>query len=226
MKGCPLACTWCHNPEGISPDLQVMRSLSGERIVGREYTSVELADLLNHQADILRMNEGGVTFSGGEPLMQAEFIAEVIDQLKDIHVVLDTSGYGSEEAFRMLVRRSNLVFLDLKIIDREAHRKHTGRYNDLILSNVQLLRQLGKPFHIRVPLVPGVTDTDKNLAAIAATIKGIPELIQVDLLPYNKAAGGKYEACGMVFKPDYSENKDLNINLTPFQSQGMIALQH
>jgi pyruvate formate lyase activating enzyme len=158
--------------------------------------------------------------------MQAEFIAEVIDQLKDIHVVLDTSGYGSEEAFRMLVSRSNLIYLDLKIIDREEHRKHTGRYNDLILSNVQQLKQLGKPFHVRVPLVPGVTDTAKNLADIASTVKDIPSLVQVDLLPYNKAAGGKYEACGMIFNPDYNENEALNIDLSPFQNQGITVQQY
>src|SRR5512144_760741 len=78
LKGCPLTCMWCHNPEGQSMQPQIIRSPAGERMAGQEFTSVQLAALLNQQADILNANEGGVTFSGGEPLFQAEFVAEVI----------------------------------------------------------------------------------------------------------------------------------------------------
>src|SRR5512147_2306707 len=81
MKGCPLACMWCHNPEGQSLKPQVMISPAGRRLAGAEYTPSELAALLNRQAPIFRANEGGVTFSGGEPLMQARFVADVIDLL-------------------------------------------------------------------------------------------------------------------------------------------------
>src|SRR5450759_3748167 len=81
LKGCPLACMWCHNPEGQSIQPQVIRSLSGERVAGREFSAKDLASLLNEQATILRTNAGGITFSGGEPLFQAEFVAEVIDHL-------------------------------------------------------------------------------------------------------------------------------------------------
>src|SRR5512140_760389 len=97
MKGCPLVCTWCHNPEGQSRQPQIIRSPAGERLAGREYTAEQLAGLLNQQAGILKANEGGVTFSGGEPLLQARFVAEVIDLLADTHILLDTSGYGSEQ---------------------------------------------------------------------------------------------------------------------------------
>ena len=92
MKGCPLRCTWCHNPEGLDMAPSVMRSPAGERTVGRSYEAAELAAILSRQASILAMNGGGVTFSGGEPLMQAGFVAEVIDLLPGMHVVLDTSG--------------------------------------------------------------------------------------------------------------------------------------
>lgn len=221
MKGCPLRCSWCHNPEGISPMPQIMKGLAGERLVGKEYTSDELAGLLNRQAEILRANEGGVTFSGGEPLLQAEFVAEVIDQLDDIHVLLDTSGFGSEENFLLLANRCNLVFFDIKLIDREAHRHYTGQYNDPILHNLRVLSEMGTPFVVRVPLVPGVTDTKQNLEDIAKTVCGLPGLIRVDLLPYNKAAGGKYSACGMEFEPNYIENSELNADPEPFKSQGI-----
>ena len=95
--------------------------------VGHRYASGELAALLNSQADILRGNEGGVTFSGGEPLLQAPFVAEVIDRLDRTHVVLDTSGYGSDDDFRLLIAKSDLVFFDLKLMDPSEHRRHTGR---------------------------------------------------------------------------------------------------
>ena len=217
MKGCPLSCTWCHNPEGQSMRPQIIRGLAGERLAGKEYTAMQLAAFLNQQADILQRNEGGVTFSGGEPLMQAEFVAEVIDLLNNVHILLDTSGYGTKHNFQKLIDRSNLVFFDLKLIDRVAHQHYTGCNNDLILSNLEVLSASGKPFVIRVPLVPGVTDTDENLASIAQTIGGLSGLIRVDLLPYNKAAGSKYQYAGMEFKPDYDETRPLNINITPFE---------
>ncbi len=218
MKGCPLSCTWCHNPEGQSMRPQIIRGLASERLAGQEYTAAQLATLLNQQADILRSNEGGVAFSGGEPLLQAEFVAEVIDLLDRVHILLDTSGYGRGQDFQKLVDRSDLVFLDLKLVDRVAHQHYTGQSNELILSNLKMLSASGKPFVIRVPLVPGVTDTDENLTSIAQTVCGLPGLVRVDLLPYNKAAGSKYQYAGMEFKPDYDETRPLNINTMLFQN--------
>jgi pyruvate formate lyase activating enzyme len=217
MKGCPLRCAWCHNPEGQARQPQSLRSAAGERIAGKEYTAAELAARLNQQANILKANEGGVTFSGGEPLLQSEFIARVIDLLNDVHVLLDTCGCASEEDFRRTAERSDLIFFDLKVNDRSLHRHYTGVDNDPILHNLQVMTTLGVPFVIRVPLVPGVTDTDSNLGAIANTVSGLDGLVRVDLLPYNKAAGAKYESVGMEFKPDYDETRKLNINTAIFQ---------
>lgn len=221
MKGCPLSCTWCHNPEGQSRQPQVIRGSAGERLAGCEFTATELATLLNEQTDILRANEGGITFSGGEPLLQADFVAEVIDSLDDVHVLLDTSGYGDQAGFLRLIERSDLIYFDLKLIDRAAHRHYTGCDNEVILNNLKILNVSGKPFVIRVPLVPGVTDTDENLAAIAQTVRGLPGLLYVSLLPYNQAAGSKYEYAGMEFKPGYDERRPLNINRKVFEQYGM-----
>jgi len=221
LKGCPLACQWCHNPEGQSSRPQVMHGRTGDRTVGQQMTSQEVAAVLNRQAPILRSNEGGVTFSGGEPLMQAAFVAEVIEQLDDLHVLLDTCGYGAGPDFRLLLKHVNMVYYDLKLIDPQAHRHFTGCDNDLILSNLRTLSDSGVPFVIRVPLVPGITDTHANQAAIAETVKGLPGLVQVDLLPYNKAAGAKYAAAGIVFNPEYDENQPVSIDLTPFEQAGV-----
>ena len=120
MKGCPLACMWCHNPEGQSKRPEIIKSPAGSRIAGTEYTPAALAELLNQQAVIFKANRGGVTFSGGEPLMQARFITEVIDLLDDIHIVLDTCGYARPYAFQMVLKRTNLVYYDLKLIKADA----------------------------------------------------------------------------------------------------------
>jgi pyruvate formate lyase activating enzyme len=220
LKGCPLHCTWCHNPEGQSRQPQRMTSPAGTRVVGFEIGSGELADRLNRQAVILRPNEGGITFSGGEPLMQAAFVAEVVDRLERLHVLLDTSGYGAESDLRLLLERIDLVYYDLKLIDEAAHLRYTGGSNRIILSNLQILSASGVPFVVRVPLVPGVTDTDENLAAIARTLRDLPGLVRVDLLPYNRAAGAKYHAAGMEFHPDYDEDQPVHVNTHVFLEAG------
>lgn len=221
MKGCPLACTWCHNPEGQSYEPQWMRGPGGSRLAGTEYSPPELAALLNRQGPILKANEGGVTFSGGEPLMQAGFIAGVIDLLDGLHVLLDTSGYGAEEDLRRLLGRVDMVYYDLKLVDPTLHRRYTGRDNERILSNLAVLSQSGVPYVIRVPLAPGVTDSDANLAAIAELAAKLPGLERVDLLPYNRAAGAKYEAAGRQFRPGYDENQPVNANTQSFERVGV-----
>ena len=223
LKGCPLTCQWCHNPEGQSRRSQVMHGLGGDRLAGTEYTSVELATLLNQQAAILNANEGGVTFSGGEPLLQAQFVAEVIDRLEAVHTLLDTSGYGEEVDLRLLLQRVDLVYYDIKLIDRDAHRHYTGVPNDRILNNLNVLAASGVPYVIRVPLVPGVTDSEENLIGIANTIKELPGLMQVDLLSYNQAAGAKYQAAGRVFKPEYDETRPVNAPIKIFEDAGLKA---
>jgi pyruvate formate lyase activating enzyme len=222
LKGCPLRCAWCHNPEGLSPEPQVVRGTTGERLAGRTYTPAELASLLNRQAPLLR-DHGGVTFSGGEPLMQAAFVAETIDRLQELHVTLDTSGYAPPEEFRRVAGRCDLVLFDLKLMDREAHRRWTGVDNEPIQRNLAELALLGRPFIIRVPLVPGVTDTPANLRAIARQVSALPGRPRVELLPYNRAAGGKYAACGLEWKPAYHEEAPINANLKPFEDLNVVA---
>jgi len=218
LKGCPLHCIWCHNPEGQSSQPQTMTSPVGKREVGQSYTSEALAKQINSQAEILRMNKGGVTFSGGEPLMQSVFVAEVIDQLDNLHVLLDTSGYADEKDLRRVVSKSHLVHYDLKLVDKTAHLKYTGVENDIILSNLRVVGELGKDFIIRVPLVPGITDTDANLKAIAETVQGLSGLREVNLLPYNKAAGAKYKACGKKFEIGFDPAKPVNANTSIFEA--------
>ncbi len=223
LKGCPMRCSWCHNPEAQSSEPQVIHAGGFRRDVGTRYESADLAALLNRQTNILQANGGGVTFSGGEPLLQARFVADVIDGLGDLHIVLDTSGYAEQKDLRLVAAKCHLVYYDVKLIDAEAHRRYTGLDNAPILSNLHHLADMGVPFVVRVPLVPGVTDTDANLSAIACAVSALPGLVRVELLPYNRAAGGKYAAAGMSFHPDFDESAAVNANLEPFTEAGVEA---
>lgn len=223
LKGCPLRCAWCHNPEGFVREHQTMSTAAGQRIVGMDISAEALARLLNRQAEILSASEGGVTFSGGEPLMQARFVAEVIDRLDGIAVLLDTSGYAEEADFCLVVGRCDMVYFDLKLIDPTTHQRFTGQDNGPILRNLYRLAELGTPYVVRVPLVPGVTDTDQNLAAIAEAIRDLPGLVEVHLLAYNRAAGGKYQGLGIPFQPTWDETQAVNANVTHFTDVGLNA---
>ncbi|MFH1616645.1 MAG: radical SAM protein [Planctomycetota bacterium] len=221
LKGCPLRCWWCHNPEGQNLSPEIMHSPAGKRYVGKEYTSAALTELLNRQADILRLAEGGVTFSGGEPLMQSDFVSEVIDHLDNLHVILDTCGYASQDKFRQVAGRCNMIYFDLKIMDAEKHAQYARADNRVILNNLCVLATLDIPFVVRVPLVPDITDTSENFAEIASKIHDMPNLVGVHLLSYNRIAGGKYKALDKEFSPCFNESKAANVDFSAFTSRGI-----
>jgi pyruvate formate lyase activating enzyme len=221
LKGCPLRCSWCHNPEGLSGEPQIIGSRAGNRTAGRRFTSSELADLLNKQAAVLRASEGGVTFSGGEPLAQAAFVAEVIQKVQGLHITLDTSGFGSVADFLLLAGACNLVLFDLKLMNPTLHRRFTGQDIEPILQNLDVLATLSATCVIRVPLIPGVTDTRENLAAIAEAARRLPNLIRVELLPYHRTAGGKYGPCGMEYRPGFDESQPVNADMCPFEAASL-----
>lgn len=218
LKGCSLRCSWCHNPEGLSPEAQVLRSPAGERPVGRQYSSSELAGLLNRQAGILSENGGGVTFSGGEPLFQSEFLVETIDQLEGLHVLLDTAGYASKANFRRVILLVHMLYFDIKSLDPETFRTFCGGDVKVVRTNLAVLRDLNVPVVIRVPLIPGVTDTLRNITSIAQTVHDIPGLVRVDLLPYNRLAGAKYPLLGLEYQPGFDEELPPQVFTGPFDA--------
>ena len=221
LKGCALRCSWCHNPEGLSSEPQVLRSPAGERLVGTRYTSSELAELLNRQADLLSENGGGVTFSGGEPLFQSDFVMETIAQLKGLHILLDTSGYGSVANFMRLAKCVDMLYFDIKSLEAGIFREYCGGDVEVVLQNLLQLRSLDVQVVIRVPLIPGVTDTLQNMTLIAQTIHKIPGLLQVDLLPYHRLAGAKYPLLGLEYQPGFDESQTPQIFGTPFDTLGI-----
>ena len=226
LKGCPLRCVWCHNPEGLSthPELFAAsgcrscglcrRGCEHEdckpygrclhvcpqgllRVAGKEWEADELAGKLLAQADFLTKNGGGITLSGGEPLYQADFCAELLSRLHGrVHTAIETSGYADADTYRRVTALCDLVLMDIKLADGEAHRRHTGVDNKQILENAAYLQSSGIAHVFRTPLIPGITDTEDNLAAIQGLVGDSPW----ETLPYNELAAAKYAGVGRVFR--------------------------
>ena len=255
VKGCPLRCRWCHNPEGLSvhPQRSVSRNLCAQcgacravcehpkgciacgkcvhvcpkgciRIAGEEMTAEEVAKKVRKNARLLRMNGGGVTFSGGEVLLQADFIKEVRALLSDLHAAIETCGYAREETFQSLCSSMDLVMMDIKHTDPEQHKKWTGVSNDLILKNFLWLKNSGIPFILRIPLIPGVNDTMENMEKTAELADKAPNLVRVELLRYNRAAGAKYDGFSMQYDPGFDAEKEPNVYTEPFTARNMEVL--
>ena len=227
LKGCPLRCLWCHNPEGMGIQPQLMITKNGclhcgrclqkcshpecapfsrctkicpkglVKIAGEEMESSELARRLKQQA--LFFEDGGITISGGEPTMQPDFLFALLDGLAGIHTVVETCGYTTPEIFRTVVEKASTVYLDIKHMDPMIHQKLTGVSNERIQKNLTFLLQQEKPFLIRMPLIPGLNDDRENLSALARRLSGAKALQRVEFLPYNPFTGAKYAMAEMDF---------------------------
>ena len=206
LKGCPLRCMWCHNPEGQSPHPQTLTKQGKTQTCGYSIDAEVLARELLRDKDIFQDSGGGVTFTGGEPLMQADFLCDVLDRIEGIHRVVETSGYASQETFARVLVRTDMMLFDVKLVDPIMHKKYTGAGNELIIGNLETLKQSGKDFVARVPLIPGVNDTYENMVATADLLAGSKGLKRVELLRYHKTAGAKYPMVGMKYFPDFDED--------------------
>jgi len=153
------------------------------------------------EKDIIFYDEsgGGVTFSGGEPLIQVPFLLAVLKACRDkeIHTVVDTSGYAPAETFVGICSMIDLVLFDLKLMDDEMHRLYTGVSNKKILNNLETLSASGTPHRIRFPLIPGITDTDENIRSMAKFVRALDSVDRIDILPMHRIADEKYSRLGM-----------------------------
>ncbi|MCQ2454844.1 MAG: glycyl-radical enzyme activating protein [Clostridia bacterium] len=225
FKGCALKCRWCHNPEGLSKNLQLMYKearcthcnlcksecnhteckpfgrclhICPENclvVSGREVSANNLADELKKGAEILGESFGGFTFSGGEPFFQYDFLISLIEELKGYNLCIETSGYTESEKFKTVVDKLDYVIMDIKLADSNLHNKYTGVHNGIIIKNFEILRDSGVPFVIRTPLIPNITDTKENLDGIKKIIGDSPW----EKIPYNTMAGAKYKMLGMEY---------------------------
>lgn len=213
LKGCPLRCAWCHNPEGLFGGPQIMHGRDGDELCGRFVRSTELAASLLKDSDFYTMSNGGVTFTGGEPTMQSDFLIEVLEMLKGkVHTALETSGFCPEPVFRRIVGLTDYVLFDIKAVNPEVHKRYTGVDNALILKNLDNLIRSGKPFVVRIPLIPGVNDSLEAMEQVHELIMDAPGLQRVEILRYHKTAGAKYPKVDMEYNPPFDTDAEPQIH--------------
>ncbi|MBN2643582.1 MAG: glycyl-radical enzyme activating protein [Victivallales bacterium] len=242
LKGCPLKCKWCHNPESISPKAEVgflnhkciacgkcvelcpntaHNFLNGKHLFDRskctqcgkcvevclpealEYYGYKISvdkavDLILEDKIFYDNSGGGATFSGGEPLLQAEFCAEVFKALRaeKIHCVIDTSGAVKWKNFETVLPYTNMFLYDLKHVDEKRHLQHVGGSNRLILENLERLSKCNIPIEIRIPVIPGFNMDIESINAIGETLSQLSNITTVQLLTYHDFGRSKFEALG------------------------------
>lgn len=269
LKGCPLRCQWCHNPEGLQSKPQLMFSRNScigcgrcmavcpavqadpsllkkepgsaedffpgsactacgrcvsvcpqglRQISGKRMTSAELVTAIRENSDYYAALGGGVTFSGGEPLMQGEFLLEVLDQLTDLHTAIETSAYAGPTLFRQVTDCLSFIMMDVKLMDPKRHKHFTGVDNAPILANLRMLCAGNKPFIVRIPLIPGVNDDAQNLEDTAKILAGAEALQRVEILPYHQTAGAKYGMLGMEYRPGFDTQGSFSFSESIFEA--------
>ena len=208
LKGCPLSCRWCHNPEGLSPSPEEIVGVNriGEKefrkkeIAGKQISIPEMMTIIEKERVFIEKSGGGVTFSGGEPLMQTDFLFEALSTCREkgFHTAVDTSGFTSPENLRRIIPLTDLFLFDLKHLDPEKHLQYTGVANELILSNLGVIIESGKEIMIRIPVIPGVNDDPSHLVSLIAFINKIKtaQVRMISLLPYHKTGLAKYRKFG------------------------------
>jgi pyruvate formate lyase activating enzyme len=241
LKGCPLACVWCHNPESQSarPELMFAEerciacgdcvdacrhdalewggkpirspqrcascgaccqvcATEARRWVGSKITAQELLSTVKRDRILYDESGGGVTFSGGEPLSQPEFLiaALALCRSEGFHTVVDTCGYADRKVFDQVRNLSDMMLFDLKLMDSDRHREVTGAKNERILANLRSAMLISKPLVVRIPVVPGVNDDERNISATIEFL-GSVGVKRVDLLAYHQAGREKYRRLGL-----------------------------
>ena len=194
MQGCPMRCLYCHNPDTWD--------------VGTEKSSMSVSDIMSQYNGVKEFVKGGITVTGGEPLMQIEFVTELFKAAveNEIHTALDTSGIvftpENTSKFDELIKYTKLVLLDIKHIDDDEHKKLTGHSNKNILKFAQYLSERNVSMWIRHVVVPEITFKEEHLKELGRFIKTLKSVKALDVLPYHDMAKVKYKSLGLEYQLD------------------------
>lgn len=214
LKGCPLRCTWCSNPESQSRKPEVMMetignqlhycSFKGNRIIGEYKPIDEIIKICLQDVPFYEESGGGVTFSGGEAMYQPEFLREIIKKLKphNIHIAIETAGYVSSKIFKELASSVDLLIFDIKHYDSNIHFQQTFVYNELIIKNLKWAVDNNIKLLVRIPIIPNFNAAVEDAEGIARLLNRI-NVNEVQLLPFHQFGEKKYE---MLNRP-YLHNK-------------------
>jgi pyruvate formate lyase activating enzyme len=212
MKGCPLNCVWCHNPEGISPfpetviriDKVCEKEFSKIEEAGKYYNIKDILEIIEKESVFINQSKGGVTFSGGEPMLQFKFLLEALKacKAKGYHTAVDTSGYSSAKNFKSIIPFTDLFLFDIKHMDDARHIELTGVSNKCILENYKLLLNSGKEVMARIPVIPGYNDDQDHLEKLRLFLSTTKTntLKKINLLPFHKTGSSKYKRFNMPYK--------------------------
>ena len=196
LKGCPLHCPWCHNPEGLAPCPQ--RDREG-RLYGKEMTAEEIAGEVLRDREYYRLSGGGATLTGGEPLAQWAFCARLARTLRSagVDVALETSGCVAPEHFRTVLPHLDRILFDVKHTDGQKLKETVGADADTVGENLRLAARAGIPVVLRSPLVAGFNLTEEHLRALGALARSLPAVERVELLPYHRLGEDKRRRLGL-----------------------------
>lgn len=173
-------------------------------IAGKQMSVKEILEEIEKDRTFYEESRGGVTFSGGEPLMQPDFLNALLKECKEraIHTAVNTCGFAQYEIIDRIRDKVDLFLYDIKTMDNRKHRKYTGASNEQILKNLKKLAESGSSIVISFPIIPGINDDDKNVTRTAEFISSLPNIQQVNLLPYHRAGIEKYKNLGKPYKLD------------------------
>jgi len=203
FKGCPMSCWWCHNPESQLDRTEKYtrriplegKQFTIDETVGKWMTVTEVMEQIRKDSIFYDESSGGVSFSGGEPLMQQEFLSGLVTACKTagFQTTLDTCGYAEKDDLIRVMDRIDLFLFDIKLLDEADHIKYTGVSNKQVLENLQFLYEQEKNVILRFPYIPGITNSRKNLDALKILAERVSKRIhEIDLLPYHSLAKRKY----------------------------------
>ncbi len=211
FRGCPLVCWWCHNPEArVDCGRETYRKRSrdmtlplSDNVIGPEVELDTLVTEISRDSIFYDQSRGGLTVSGGEPMMQIDFLESLLQSCRDrgIATTVDTSGYAPWPEFDRIRELVDLFMVDLKLIDDVQHEKYTGVSNTLILENFEKLLKAGSSVRARCPMIPGITDTEENMDALISFLGRYEDVELISLLPYNRLGEDKFDRFGLEYGP-------------------------